>query len=1080
MKKEIARLKRKLKTASGKKRLDLLNELAKLCWNISVEDAKRYAEEAILLSDELDDSGSKLRAMLNLASCYWSVNHLDKTLQILLDALALAENIGEPLPLYLTQNNLGIVYYDLKKYDKAKHFFERALEIHQNKLDDDQQLTPLLVNLGNLEIEFGHPPNALEYYQRALQLAKTAEDWNRVIICLNNIGSYYKKHTTDYEEALHYYQQALAVNADDMPQGKAQTLVYMGDLFTIWGKPAEAQKYLSEGLELSQQLDRKDLIQIAYSSLSRMYATTGDYQRALECYQSYVAVKDEVLNQETAARIAEMEARYESQRREQEAEIYRLKTQELEQTLDQSERLLQTIINTVPDWIYIKDPQFRYLLVNKSFCEALNKPAEQIIGKTDLELGFPEELVFGDESEALRGFRVDDEAALQGETRHNSYDVAQIGDGSIRIFDTYKMPLYNSSGQIYAILSISRDITELKQAEASLRESATRLQIALQNIPVMLDAIDQDFNIVAWNAECERITGYSAAEIVDNPKAMEMLYPDPEYRKKLFAEWRQISGDFRDMVSTLTCKDGTERIVAWSHNSMKHILPDLLHWEVGIDITERTRAEAELRQHRDQLEEIIKKRTADLMEAKARAEAANHAKSAFLANMSHELRTPLNGILGYAQIMKRDQNLPKKHRNAVDIIQRSGEHLLTLINDILDLSKIEAGKLELQPAEFNFLRMLKNLVDMKQILAEHKQLEFHYDILSGLPQIVFGDEKRIRQILLNLISNAIKYTLEGHVTFRVGYHYQRIRFEVEDTGIGIPKDKLDDIFQPFHQVSAAAARLQVEGTGLGLAISQRLAQKMGSCIYVESEEGHGSRFWFDLDLPPVSPENWVIEDEPATITGYYGEQKRILVADDKPENRIVFMDMLLPLGFEVFEAVNGQDAIEQAEALRPDAILMDFVMPVMDGLEATRYIRQHPQIKDTVIIMVSASAFEHTREDSRAAGCNDFLSKPIRLHELLEILGEHLKLEWIFAPIHYTGTEDMANLVLPPPAVLKDIYNLADLGNPAGIEAVLDTLKDNPEYQPFITRIRELLRGFQTDEICTLISDQIGVPECHD
>ncbi|HEY9706658.1 MAG TPA: ATP-binding protein, partial [Oculatellaceae cyanobacterium] len=394
------------------------------------------------------------------------------------------------------------------------------------------------------------------------------------------------------------------------------------------------------------------------------------------------------------------------------------------------------------------------------------------------------------------------------------------------------------------------------------------------------------------------------------------------------------------------------------------------------------RLNTDLEQRNQELEMRVAERTAHLQQAKEAAEIANQAKSEFLANMSHELRTPLNGILGYAQILKRNKNLTSGQQQGVGIIQHCGEHLLTLINDILDLSKIEARKMELYISEFYLPEFLKDIVEIFRIRAQQKGITFLYEQLSPLPRAVSGDEQKLRQILINLLGNAVKFTEKGGVAFKVGHPpnslptnnqqqttNNKIKFQVEDTGIGIAPDKLEEIFLPFHQVGDR--RNFVGGTGLGLSISKRLVEMMGSTLEVNSTPGEGSIFWLELSLPEVSEWQGTTEVDEGNIIGFIGEQRKVLIADDKWENRSVLANFLSPLGFEVIEATDGQDCLRKVAESQPDVILMDLVMPVMDGFEATRQLRQSTNLKDIVVIAASASAFDQDHCQSLAAGCND-------------------------------------------------------------------------------------------------------------
>jgi predicted ATPase/signal transduction histidine kinase/CheY-like chemotaxis protein/tRNA A-37 threonylcarbamoyl transferase component Bud32 len=489
----------------------------------------------------------------------------------------------------------------------------------------------------------------------------------------------------------------------------------------------------------------------------------------------------------------------------------------------------------------------------------------------------------------------------------------------------------------------------------------------------------------------------------------------------------------------------------------------------------------------------------DRQRAEEAAEAANRAKSEFLANMSHELRTPLNGILGYAQIFQKSKNLTEQQINGVNIIYQCGEHLLTLINDILDVSKIEARKMELYAKEFHFPDFLDNIVQMCFVTAQNKGISLVYKLLSPLPRIVRADEKRLRQILINLLSNAIKFTEKGSITFTVeviddrkgviGKEEQpnqlpitKIRFQVEDTGIGIAQDKLEAIFLPFQQVGEASRK--TEGTGLGLAISRQLVQMMGGELKVKSSLDKGSIFWLDLDLPEVDQQTNAQNINERNIISFVGSKRKVLVVDDKLANRSVLVNILQPLGFEVIEATNGLDGLNKAQKFKPDVIFMDLVMTVMDGFEATRRLRNLPELKEVVIIAVSASVFEFDQKQSLGVGCDDFLSKPVRVAEVLEKLRVHLGLEWIYEEARSNGqqqedinpksqisifaqkTKEELKFIAPPAeelAILLDLAMRGDIKSIAQKAAELEKLDE--KLLPFARYLRQLAKGFKGKKI---------------
>ncbi len=501
--------------------------------------------------------------------------------------------------------------------------------------------------------------------------------------------------------------------------------------------------------------------------------------------------------------------------------------------------------------------------------------------------------------------------------------------------------------------------------------------------------------------------------------------------------------------------------------------------------------EAKVTQRTQELSEknvLLSQEIQERQKAEAAAKAASLAKSEFLANMSHELRTPLNGILGYTQIFQRDKHLTEQQQDGIRIIHRCGEHLLALIEDILDLSKIEARKMELKPKEFNLSEFIQGITAICRIRASQKNLAFNCEYLSVIPRAIAADEKKLRQILINLIGNAVKFTEVGGVTFKISAGERaevlttnltnvKIRFQIEDTGIGIPANELSKIFAPFEQVGNT--RRHTEGTGLGLAISHKLVEIMGGELKVESTLGQGSIFWFELELAEV---NLDTDNNcfPQIITGFKGASKTILVADDKWENRSVLVNLLEPLGFETIEAIDGQDCLNKAQEFQPDCILIDLVMPVMDGFEAVRQLRKLPQLQDAIAIGTSASVYEAEKQESLAAGCNAFLSKPIRVEELLDCLQVHLGLEWIYEESENRISDSEVSqgsskiptqeMIAPEPTEIAILFDLAMMGDLAGIQTQAEKLeKLDVKYVPFANHLTQLAREFEEEKILELV-----------
>lgn len=525
-----------------------------------------------------------------------------------------------------------------------------------------------------------------------------------------------------------------------------------------------------------------------------------------------------------------------------------------------------------------------------------------------------------------------------------------------------------------------QEIAERVKAEDEIRRQKEYFESLFINNPVAVVTADLDGIIVSWNPMAEELFGYTQDEVIGK-NLDDIVADDESIRAEAVGYTRQVIQEGRvQTITKRTRKDGT--MVDVELLALPVIVADQ---EIGFiaiyfDIT-------------------------DLQEARRQAEAANKAKSAFLANMSHELRTPLSAILGFTQLMSNDPNLNTSQQENLDIINRSGEHLLYLINNVLEMSKIEAGRVVLQEKGFDLHLMLSNLVEVFRLRSEEKGLTLDFILEEDVPAHVITDEGRLRQVLMNLLGNALKFTPAGSVTLRLSASRSdqpldqgkvRLYFEVQDTGHGIEAGSLTKIFDPF--VQSAPDQEYPEGTGLGLSISRQFVRMMGGDLTVSSAVGEGSVFKFEVPVRLA---------DSSIIQAAYSEQRplglapgepryRLLVVEDRDSNRRLLVKMLESLGFQVKEAINGQEAIQITASWHPHMIWMDMRMPILDGQQATKRIKAMPEGSAIPIIALTASAFEEDREQIMATGCDDFVRKPFKQLDIVNMLTKHLQVDFIY------------------------------------------------------------------------------------
>lgn len=712
--------------------------------------------------------------------------------------------------------------------------------------------------------------------------------------------------------------------------------------------------------------------------------------------------------------------------------------------------------------VFITDPDGDIEYVNARFIEITGYTAEEAIGQNPriLKSGSHDPEFYADVWETL----------TNGETWHGEFR-NQKKDGTLFWASAALSPIRDSKGRTSHYVAIEDDITAEREAADEIRAKEERFRTLLANLPgtVYRCLHDADWTMGFISDQVEDLTGYPSSDFIGNSARTfdSVIHPDD-----------------RELVAK-EVGEAVEAKAPWIvHYRIVH-RDGSIHWagERGRAIYRDSDGEA------DYLDGVIidiskeKEMETQVKVAMEQAEEANRAKSDFLSSMSHELRTPLNGVLGYAQILQRDKDATPKQKENLTSIINCGDHLLSLINDVLDLSKIEAGRMDLDEGPCDLNQLIRSLTDIVGERARSKGLDFITEISPEVPRGIITDAPKLRQILVNLLGNAVKFTGEGSVTLKVaeksdGY----LAFEVVDTGVGMTKEEAEVVFDPFKQVEAGKA---AGGTGLGLAICVRLAEKMGGSLSLDSEKGEGSCFRLSLPLDEVEEENLGDLDE-ATVN--YAEVKlapnqevRVLVADDRETNRNILEQLLEDAGFEVELADDGDTAIDAMRRTRFDIVLMDVRMPRLNGIEAVKQVRADDALKDLPVVAVTASVFPEFRDKAIEAGFSEFLPKPFRAAELVHVMQGLLDLEWV--PIE-SGGDSLATSAsideepesgesidyrLPAP-LMERFQSALKIKNLSALNALAKELETSPATDALGKEISRLARSFDFQGLAALES----------
>jgi PAS domain S-box-containing protein len=692
------------------------------------------------------------------------------------------------------------------------------------------------------------------------------------------------------------------------------------------------------------------------------------------------------------------------------------------------------------------------------------------------------EELFGYSQEEAVGKHVDDlvagEAPIREEALRLTQQIDELGrvqattkrtrkDGSFVDVELLALPLV-LAGENVGFYAMYHDISDLKRVERELRQQKDYFESVFINCPVAIMTSDLEANVVSWNPMAEKMFGFTAEEAIGT-HIDDLVAKDPKIREEAQVYTRELfTMDRVQATARRSRKDGSMVDVEIL------VLPTIIAGEkvgyIGIyyDISE-------------------------LLQARRAAEAANQAKSIFLANMSHELRTPLNAILGFTQLMDGDPNLTPGQQENLEIINHSGEHLLALINDVLEMSKIEAGQVKLREKTFDLHYLLDSLEEMFRFQAENKGLEINFQAAEDVPRYIISDENKIRQVLNNLLGNAVKFTLEGGIQLKVSSlpitpGKLELQFGVHDTGPGIPPEDLEAVFDPFVQAANMPDFISTqapEGTGLGLSISQKFVHLLGGEISVESELGVGSQFSFSVIVGIAETDEVPAAEPKREILGLPAGQPapRLLVVEDRDTNRRLLVKLLEQLGFEVQEATNGQEAIDAWQRWAPHLIWMDMRMPVMNGREATRRIKSMPGGESVAIIALTATAFDEDRESILLEGCDDFVRKPFHKNEIIEILTKHLNVEFQYKETPIPSHDENG---IEPAGKSLELQTLIDLPTEwveelciatkrADLHRILELIAQIRERHPNLAKVlTDLAESYAYENILGLIENTRG------
>ena len=872
---------------------------------INYEKAIEYYTNALVLYFQIHDSNAVAACYNNIGVTYNRWGQYDSAIQNHMKQLRLNEDIKNLSGISYANNNIGNIYHNLKEYNNALEYYRKSL-LTSKQIFDTASIARALLNLGAIYQELDSGFLALQYNHEALIFNEKINNKPNVANILSNLG-YLSKEQGDNDAALEYYERALKINEEiQNNRNSAAVLFNIGALYNDLKNYNKALDYLTRALTIAKSIDSKKILKDIYNCLYDLYDNQGDFKNALEYYILQADLKDSIYTEEIRSQIAEIETKYESDKKD-----LQLKEKDAVLLKNESELRTQRILIFAAFFILLLIIIFSVLLLRQF---NLKKKANILLEQQNEEINKQKEEIFRQARKLeITNHELEKLSIVASETdnaiviANSNGEIEWVNDGFIRLYG-YNLEEYKETQNSNLFKSSSHP--EIK----NLFENAVRMKESVMYLSQFINK----FGKTVWT---------------------------------------------QTTLTPIFEKNSKVRLIV----------------AIDSDITQLKHVEEQL------------------VLAKNEAEKANKVKSEFLANMSHEIRTPMNAVLGFADLLGTTIT-DHKQKSYVESIKSSGKSLMTLINDILDLSKIEAGKLEIQYAPLNLKPVLKEIEQIFSIKILQKNLEFISDFDPNIPDSLILSEVRLRQVLFNIIGNAIKFTEIGNIKLKskiVGESDDKKKIEllisVEDTGIGVPKSQFDRIFKSFEQQDGQDEK-KFGGTGLGLAISKRLVNLMGGEIILKSELGKGSTFEILLHDVLVSHEKTeAIVEKLFDYENIQFEPATILVADDNQTNRNLIKEIFEKTKIKTIFAEDGQAAIISAREFKPDLILMDIRMPVMDGFEAVKLIRKDKSIMNIPVIALTASVFGSSMNLISKKGFNSYLMKPTLISELFYEVCNYLK-----------------------------------------------------------------------------------------